>query len=208
MGVVTDASGLWAGWSTPSDGWVLIDDGSYQWAVWRGYFDITGLASEDLTVAVLGATVQEGNSATLGNPTTAGALNIWDIMSKEAIPDESFSANHFSTGVPQFWLPPGLSDSHFDLESIFMGRYRRLAPDTAILGGVLKIDEASWGTGTATAAKRIHITRAVFLTGQTESGILSTPSAAYVVPTSIVKERDLVYIERLRRSYVLAENRG
>ena len=64
----------------------------------------------------------------------------------------------------------------------------------------------SWGVGSATAGQKLYITRAIHLDSALspdQSNEISSPPTAVVIPTLIVKEPDLHYIDRLRRSYVI-----
>ena len=184
--------------------WQIVNVGAIQWVVWRGYFDLAGISSEQLTTAVLGASLQESASFSMGNPDVGGSIRCYDILSKQKILDSAFDDDKFSDPVLGTWCAPGFLESDDDLEDILFGSYRRFAPDTNITAGTIKIDQTSWGSGSATAGDKIHITRAIPMTGMTSGGAMTVPSAAYVVPVSYVDEKDLVYLERLRRSYALA----
>jgi hypothetical protein len=106
------------------------------------------------------------------------------------------------------WCPPGLASSNYNLEEMVAGRCRSYVVDTSMPVLPRVSTSSSWGVGDATAADRIYLTKAIWLGAAFLNGAyLVVPDGAYVVPTVLVKEPDLVYMERLRRSYVLAENR-
>ena len=205
--LIVDAEDNWT--NSLLNGWTIYtNDGGTQWALYRTYVDIVGWTKDDVTAFTKGAAFQEAERwvATLGG--TVPLLNTWDIVSVNSIDNESFNSNRFfGPGAPYNWEAPGMSGSNYNLEEILAGRYRSFATSTDVTS-TAQTNLQTWGAGDATAGDRIHITRAVLLSGNTVyPGSIFVPSMAVVVPTLLVKESDLVYMERLRRSYVLAENR-
>lgn len=204
------------------EGWVLADNKS-SWelytnnagatfAVVRGYFDLAGWSSEYLTAFISGAGWQESDNfyvpwATIG---PAPVLKTWDIVSKSYINDESLEDAHWlDSGNMQCWSAPGMLDSNYSLEEIFAGRQRNFTPDNTTAYAMTQTMENLWGAGDATAGDKIYITRIVRLTGLQEvNGVVGIPDFNVIVPAVLADEKDLVYMERLRRSYVLAESRN
>jgi hypothetical protein len=189
--------------TTTTNGWEILGVGGQQFAVYRTYIDIVGWSKDDITAFTQGAAFQEGGPIYF----TAGgivSLKCWDIVSVNYITDDQFDQN-VALGVS--WNPPGLSSSNYNLEEILAGRWREYMADSTI-NTSRQIGQGVWGAGDATAGDRIYITKAFFLdTAFLTDGILVIPDGAVVIPTVLVEESDLVYLERLRRSYVLAENR-
>ena len=193
-------------------GWeIVVNDLGINYAVWRGYFDIAGFSSEQLSTFVGGAGWQEADEWVMGPSASFSRARIktWDILSKAKIDDEALDRHGpgTSSGV---WHAPGFAGSNYNLEEIFAGRYRHLDFSTTITAGFNQTYEQVWGTGDATAGDKIYITRIVQLTGLALYGLenLVVPPQNVIVPVSLVDEKDLVYMERLRRSYVLAESRN
>jgi len=191
------------------NGWEIYDnDTGTQWALYRTYVDIVGWSKDDITAFTQGAAFQEAERwvATLGG--VIPLLNTWDMVSVNKISDSAFNANRFfGIGAPYNWEAPGMIGSSYNLEEILAGRYRCFAESSDVTA-TAQTNLQVWGAGDATAGDRIHITRAILLEATTVyPGSLFVPSMAVVIPTVLVKEPDLVYMERLRRSYVLAENR-
>ena len=193
--------------TTAENGWEIlyIDGTTTQFAVYRTYIDIVGWSKDDVTAFTQGAAFQEADSVYF---TAGGAqpLKSWDMVTVNRIDDTAFTdAARLLNGTT--WSPPGTSFSNYNLEEILAGRWREFSADTTIATSRL-VGTGVWGAGDATAGDRIHLTK-VFLLGAAflTDGRLVIPDGAVVVPTLLVKEPDLVYMERLRRSYVLAENR-
>jgi len=201
----TDSDGNPTTFISNQSSWKIVDGGAVEWLVWRGYFDLAGISAEQLTTAVLGASLQEGDSFAMGNPTASGAVRVFDMLSKNRVLDSAFTDDKFLSVLTLNWCPPGFLQSNHDLEQILFGSYRRFTHDSTVTASTIKTDQTSWGAGSATAGDKIYITRAIPLTGNTAAGSILVPSAAYVLPVSYVNEKELVYLERLRRSYVLDE---
>ena len=193
-------------------GWELVaNDIGTNYAVWRGYFDIEGLSQEQLSIFVGGAGWQEADEWVMGPSTSFDRARIktWDILSKAKIDNEALDKHGPGTSAT-VWHAPGFAGSNYNLEEIFAGRYRHFDFSTTITAGFNQTYEQVWGTGDATAGNKIYITRIVQLTGLATYPMeaMVVPPQNVIVPVSLVDEKDLVYMERLRRSYVLAESRS
>jgi len=195
-------------------GWeIVVNDNGINYAVWRGYFDIAGYNADQLTTLVSGAGWQEADEWFAGpSASFVGArarIKTWDIVSKAYINDSAFS-NVGEATTAMIWLAPGFSGSNYNLEEIFAGRYRHFDFSTTISAGFNQTYEQLWGAGDATAAERIYITRIIQLTGIATypMEILAVPPQDVIIPVATIGEKDLVYIERLRRSYVEEQSRN
>jgi len=192
-------------------GWeIVVNDLGFNYLVWRGYYDIAGWSRDQLTAFVSGAGWQEADEWFMGPPDkfSRARIKTWDIVSKAKIGDDAFDAHGPAvSSVIGFW--PGFAGSEYKLEEVFAGRYRHFDFSTTITAGFNQTHESIWGAGDATAGDKIHITRIVQLTGLALEGLeaLVVPPQAVIVPAATTLEKDLTYLERLRRSYVEAESR-
>jgi len=205
-------------------GWVRInaedsEGNPTQWAVWRGYFDLSGIVEQQETLWTVNPMFQEGCdwNVTTNNP--QGAMQVWDIISQEYISSSTFNGVIPDSGN---WIPPGLTGGEhsyglirvgdsYELEDIHYGNARsfQFAPFTG--GDTVpflpnQTRSSSWGVGSATAGQKLYICRAIHIDSalNPEPGNeIRSPPTAVVVPALIAKETDLRYIERLRRSYVV-----
>tara|TARA_Y100001963_G_C6775481_1_gene447118 strand:+ start:982 stop:1665 length:684 start_codon:yes stop_codon:yes gene_type:complete len=202
------------------DGWILSVPGQYElytnnsgvvFAVVRGYFDIEGWSREDLTAFINGAAWQECDTFTIPDSTigTSPVLRTWDLVSKSFIANSCLEDTHWAIPADATgWSAPGMAGSNYNLEEIFAGRQRSITPDNTTGYSANQVAENLWGAGDATAGDKIYITRIVLLSGlQTLNGLITLPAFNVIVPATLAEEKDLVYMERLRRSYVLAESR-
>jgi len=193
--------------TTTTNGWEILGDATHQFAVYRTYIDIVGWSKDDVTAFTQGAAFQEAASIVCIPGLTTLPLKCWDMVTVNHIADTAFTdADLIVQGVT--WSPPGTSTSNYNLEEVLAGQWREYMSDSTLLATTRLIGSGSWGAGDATAGDRIHITKAFYLGSSLDTGaMIIIPEGAVVVPTLLVKESDLVYMERLRRSYVLAENR-
>jgi len=206
-------------------GWELITaedsvgDPTY-WAVWRSYFDLSGIVEQQETLFTVNPMFQEGCDWNVTTSNPQGAMQVWDILCQESISSSTFDGVVPASGN---WIPPGLmggvsstglirAGDAYELEDIHYGNARsfQFAPfqegiDRApFLPNLTR--SSSWGVGSATAGQKLYICRAIHLSSALypmEDNEIRSPPTAVVVPALIAKESDLRYIERLRRSYVV-----
>jgi len=211
----------WSGILTPpyielnvANGWEIYNNGTIPYLIYRTDFDISGWSEEQLSAFIGGAGFQESDRWIVNDPGAAaefGAeLMTWDIVSKAKISNSALDGSHWLDTTGYFgWSAPGMIDSNYNLEEVFAGRFRQYIPNTTLNNILQQNTEQLWGAGDATAGKKIYITRIVapFLMMAAETfGFV--PPMAVIVPATLADEKDLVYMERLRRSYVLAESRN
>jgi len=213
--------------SDQDSGWEIIpaDDnqgaGYNYWAVWRGYFDLSGLVEQEETLFTINSAFQEGCDWAFTTTKPTGNLQVFDMITQEYLIDETFDGGNILTGS---WVAPGMmggfaipggtprTGAPYELEDVHFGRARTFQYGAVTSLGAspftpIQTRISSWGVGNATAGQKLYVTRAILLTPAMESSgndsVIAPPSAV-VVPSVILKEPDLHYIERLRRSYVVA----
>ena len=202
------SSGMWG--FSEANGWEEVNPtlmAGTGYVVYRTYFDIAGWSSEQLSAFIQGAGFQQAESVYMTVPIT-GIGKEWCILSKARIGDEAFDAAHHSAMGNQ-WHAPGMEGSNYDLEEIFTGRYREFSYDANTPYSGNLSGQFIWGAGDATAGDKIHVTIALRIINIDIEGLYITyPPTSVIVPAVLADEKDLVYMERLRRSYVSAESRN
>jgi hypothetical protein len=190
------------------------------WAVFRDFFDLSGLVKEQETLFTISPVFQEGTDWDYVTSKSTGGLQVWDMITQEYLTDSTFNGVMAGSGS---WIPPGmmstLDDSvgpntgeGYDLQDVHYGNARTFAYGALTSLGTspfhpIMTRSTMWGTGAATAGRKLYITRAIHLDSAFSAEPLNqgtVPATAVVVPALITKEPDLQYIERLRRSYVIA----
>lgn len=210
------------GWETGNlagGNWEIVNQGGNAMAVYRTYFDVKGLTEgQDMTVFIRGVQFQEVGPHQAGPIVGTGALNTWRMVTKHYVDSEDFDDSNSETNwINGYWQPPGTRASIRGLEDVFYGEARTFLTDSNSTGGgtpfvgfqyVWPRPTGVWGTGSGTAGPRIHVTLAYYLaggnftSGQGAAPVINIPPSAVVLDALIVKEKDLVHLERARRSMV------
>ena len=201
-------SGIWE--FAEKNGWENVNPDAVAgmgYVVYRTYFDIAGWSSEQISAFIQGAGFQQAETVYMTVPED-GIGKEWCILSKARIGDDAFDATHHSFLGNQ-WHAPGMAGSNYNLEEIFTGRYREFSYDQNTQYSGNLSGQFIWGAGDATAGDKIHVTIALrILNIDIEALNIVYPPTSVIVPAVLADEKDLVYMERLRRSYVLAESRN
>ena len=96
---------------------------------------------------------------------------------------------------------PGFKDSTVDLMEIIYGERMLYGENATIPGNFVQISGDTFGSGNPTAMSRMHWTR-LFVANVADGENLAIWPTNLVVQAMTVEEKDLVWMERLRRSYV------
>jgi len=187
---------------TAGQGWEVLDDGAAgaPTIVNRTYYDLSGYAMKDLTAFIQGVDIQEGFQ-----PFGTISCTIVDMVTTEFIDDATLLAAHvYTTGGGDL---PGFPNSPYDMNQVIYGRTRTFV-DNSSWGNIAIQGTTLFGTGTATAAEKLYITRVVYLLG----GVLElakqvhVPPCDYVTAVIVGEEKEMPYMMRLKRSYEMATN--
>jgi hypothetical protein len=174
-----------------TSGWEVITNNNVVHLVWRGYIDLAGYTQDELTFFTQAVDVQHGCLDT-GSPAILNTINL-DLVTTRKLRNNEISLRPGFLGFSGEQGP--------DIQEVIYGEWRSRVPYTATYGALRLLEGDSFGVGNPTATDRIHITR-IFAFVATISG-LSFESAGtnFVIGGVTGQEKDLVYIERLRRAY-------
>ena len=184
--------------SANNEGWEEIPQQNLGLAVAvvanRQYIDLSGYAMDDLTTFVQSVDIQKSR-----DPLGTGQQLVWvyDFLTTRRITTAELS--NFTGGEI-----PGFVESTVDLMEMIYGEHQTLALNGQIPGTFITTMVDTIGSGNASAADRLHWTRVYLF--ETGGGAGATNSYSFY-PANLVcqgitgKEKDLVYIERLRRAY-------
>jgi len=193
--------------SYTKNGWKVIWN-IFPYAVNRTYIDLAGWSKQQLTTFTQGIDIQ---TALMPRAGTLGILEVTclDIITTRALTDAEIS-NWGVAGIVDDM--PGFLDNTTDLMQVIYGERTTFAQNTSIVGvaGALYVilDRETFGSGNPTAMDKMHWTRVYWMNGSNAPGpadvqSIGLPAANLVVQAMTVGEKDLVWMERLRRSYVL-----
>lgn len=184
------------------DNWVALENALAPTFVNRSYYDLSGYSLDDLTAFITGVDIQES----WGPRGTAGCF-IVDLITTEFVGDGDLMQAYIypTLGVP---FPtrdlPGFPESTFDMSQVVFGRTREYVPAGQNTNANL-YSVTNFGTGTATAAQKLYITRIVYIDADAPGeSTIQVPPCDYVSAVIVAKEKDNPYLMRLKRSYELA----
>jgi len=184
--------------TTPASGWeVFTTLNATQILVNRDYYDLQGYADEDLSFFPAQPQVQDqGWFYSSYNNTT-----IVDLITIKPVDDDDLN-KMFPASPDASRPPPGSLGSLHDLQDIIYGRNRLFVPSIDIGSFSDLKQDNMWGLATATARDRIFITRIIYVQKDlSENQSMIVAPSAWVIAGVSAQEKDLVYVERLRRSY-------
>jgi hypothetical protein len=200
-GLVIFSQGIINSTSMTGEGWERITQvtpSNYPCFVNRTYIDLAGLSRQDLTLFYQSFDIQKDKMPVIANNVVR--VFEYDIISTRRLTDEELSE--------VYTKPPGFLPNSLDLMQCTFGLRSSYGLNTTIASTVVKLSEDTFGTGEPNAMDKLHWTRIYLLEPDQP-----LPDQMYVqiFPTNLVvqgissEEDDLVWMERLRRSYVLQE---
>jgi len=176
--------------------------------MYENYFDLSGYELDDLTLVPMAAKLQDGMPS-FYTPAVPANTNqgLWvvDIISQERLDPEVVCTNIATANNL-----PGLSTTRDEFNQLIMCDARFMALDTTI-GATTQLvttTRGQFGSLSPTAVAKLWTYRFV-LVGRGIMGIdpndeLSIPGTRFVLAANIIKEEELPYMMRLKRSYELA----
>jgi hypothetical protein len=190
------ASSVFAGFK----GWVA--SASNPIVMYETYFDLTGYQLDDLTAMPIAATLQDPGMYTCSTNTVP--LNVLDILSQERLTRDEVYNLILLNNVP------GMGASNNNYEQITFGNYRLMLAqgtftDPAGLNLYLPTSQTQFGSGDAVAVDKLWAYRFIVAPGAADGASLRIPASRFLLQINVVKESDRVYLQRLKRSYELAQ---
>ena len=180
--------------STATNGWEVIEDIPIVYFVNRTYIDLAGLSKQDLTTFTQGVDFQKGIMPVLGGLQIASGLRGFDILTTRKITDDECKV---------FNDIPGYLPSTVDLMELIYGEFVEYGRNGTITNTFIKTNTETFGSGNPTAMDKLHWTRIFYFHVPEDGDTLLIDNCNLVVQVMTAKEKDLVWMERLRRSYVL-----
>jgi hypothetical protein len=178
------------------EGWEVNDLYNMSF-LWRGYIDLAGYTKDDLTFFTQAVDIQNAMLAggTPYDPATGNGIQgcvIYDIVTTRYVRTEEAAVNNVGFIGP---LP------NLDLQEVIYGEARFFVPYSTDNGLWRVLQSDSFGVGSPTATDRLHITRIVLPLFAGPSEAVNIPPCNFVIGGVTAHEKDLVYVERLRRAY-------
>ena len=172
---------------------------------YRTNLDLSGYVKQELTFYPTSTIVQQGEFDGYFTSDASGAVWVWDLVTTTPITKEDL-INWETSIVGRVQEIPGFLRSNFSLQEIVYGRLRLFSLNSNVPNYFVQTQLKEWGLLSDTAGHSLYLTRVILpLTGNT--GTISIPEVAFVITGVTSKEKDLVYIQQLARTYELQNNR-
>jgi len=179
------------GISHASNGWEILPGIPEDVAVFRTYIDLQGWSAQDLTTFTQGVDIQK-SLIPIKTGAMIGAYEI-DFITTRRLTDNE---------LLDIFSMPGFISSTVDLMQMIYGERMYYGENVSIPGTFVQISGETFGSGNPTAMSRMHWTRLLIPHQPDPNDSLVIPESNLVVQAMTVEEKDLVWMERLRRSYV------
>ena len=184
-----------SGTGTASNGWEFLQaDANTVIMANRCYIDLAGWSVQDLTTFTQGVDIQK-MQIPVKTP-GAGMEQLWefDFITTRRITDAEL------IDVANL---PGFLGSSMDLMEVIYGERMFYAENNSIPGTYVQISAETFGSGNPTAMDKLHWTRLILGGTPQDGNQLAVWPTNLIVQATTVEEKDLVWMERLRRSYEL-----
>jgi len=182
--------------TTATDGWTPLNTFDM---VYRTYIDLSGWSKQSLTMFTQGVDIQKSDIPLLA-PLPASVDVVWeyDFLTTRRLTDVEL-------GLILFGDTPGFLPSTVDLMEVIYGERMQYARNSTVPQTLVQVSGETFGSGNPTATDKLHWTRYIRLGNSLPSDSIQVFSTNLVVQAMTVEEKDLVWMERLRRSYVLQD---
>jgi len=175
--------------------------------VWsEQYLDLSGYELDDLTLIPRDVKVQDPGVYLYSG--SGHVFCVYDILSQERLSEAEidFIGENNRTNRQS---APGMPRGPLDREQIIFGLYRFFSNNTSQTGMpqlMLNARTVRFGSGQPTAVQKLWAYRIViFADSPAADDTIVIPAATFVLNAQIVKEEDLPYLMRLKRSYELSQ---
>lgn len=183
--------------TTSSGGWEVLSgpQGVYHHFVARTYIDLSGWSAQELTTFTQGIDIQKQLF-----PVYTGVIPQMfelDYITTRRITDDELTEIGNDNSLP------GFHSSTLDLMEMIYGERLSYAVNAQIAGTFIQVGDDRFGSGNPTAMDKMHWTRHIVIPAAAPGATLQVYPTNLIVQALTVEEKDLVWLERLRRSYVL-----
>ena len=195
--------------ASPGDQWRIVND-FLGWS-YSSYIDTSGYNMDDLTIMFDSIGQLEGGRSQFAGQSSA-RIQVVDLVMTQAISEDEEQNIMFE--IRNSNIVPGsfLSALPYDWEMVQYGRFREYIATTVATGAqdvYAQVTDNQFGSLEPTTADKLHVYRFVILVGWTplegEGYTIRMPSSRTVVNAEIVKEKDLSFMMRQKRSFELKQ---
>lgn len=189
-----------AGQFQPANGWQVDTNGTIYY---ENYFDLGGYNLDDLTTIIDVLALQDTGQYFLQNPFSDSLVTLIDVVCEERLSPDQVSDLSLQGEYP------GTPASTQNFDQVKYCGVRGMIPQTdfqsvTLLGNAFG---GSMGSAAPTTAAKLWIYRIVRIAATDLTGqVLTIPATRFMLGATVIKESELPYMMRLKRSYELAKN--
>lgn len=184
----------------PANGWAVDTNGTLYY---ESYFDLSGYELDDLTILIDVLALQDSNAYFLVNAVPDSRVDLIDVVSEERLDPDTVADLALNGEYP------GTLQSTQNFDQVKYCSVRGMIPQTDFVSATLLSTAfgGSYGSSSPTTAAKLWIYRIVRVGGTDLTGQqLAIPATRFMMGANIIKESELPYMMRLKRSYELANN--
>lgn len=194
-------------WDSPQQGgksWLPVPGAFASWYV-EDYLDTSGYTRDELTTVPRAIYTQQAGRVNFAQPGNT-RLIVFDMVLTERLTDLTGFVAEFTATNSRI---PGFPTSTYDWTQVMYGRYRQYTGinQAAAIQDVLGlVQDDAFGSLEATTADKLWTYKIVILLGipgATGVATLNVPPSRIIADVDIVKEGDLEFMMRQKRSYEL-----
>jgi len=167
----------------------------------RTYIDLAGWTKQELTMFTQGVDIQKQHtpqrSLTAGGMVTADG---YDYISSRRLTNDEIDLDPTLGGTESL---PGFISNTVSLMELIYAERMQYAVNATVQFSYVQISGETFGSGNPTAMDKLHWTRVYYIFAPQDQDALAIFPTNLIVQAMTVEEKDLVWMERLRRSYVL-----
>ncbi len=192
--ITTHTGGVFPG----NRNWVSFAGGVYS----EGYFDLSAYELDDMTVIPTLLELQDALPYTVANPPADLQVRVWDIISQERLDPQNV------VDLIDTLDYPGSVGSSQDWSQILMCNFRLFTTQNDLLYSSLLVPATGGALGSSepTAVQKLWTYRIVSAAAiDLDNVTLNIPATRFVVGIEVIKEDELPYMMRLKRSYELSQ---
>lgn len=181
------------------NGWQLDNQTLY----YESYYDLGGYELDDLTTLIDMIMLQDSGAYFLTAPGADSIVRVLDVVSEEKLSPDAVAQLSVNGEYP------GTSQSTENYDQVKYCAVRGMIPQTdytlqTLLGTAFA---GSYGSSSPTTASKLWIYRIVLVGGTDLTGqVIAVPATRFIMGANVIKEEELPYMMRLKRSYELANN--
>lgn len=185
-------------------GWEVISESANMLVVaYRTYIDLAGWSKQELTTFIQGVDIQKQHTPQR-SLTAAGMVTAdgYDYISTRKLTNDEIDLDPSLGGTESL---PGFMTNTVDLMELIYGERMQYAVNATVQFSFVQVSGETFGSGNPTAMDKLHWTRVFYIFAPQNNDALAIFPTNLVVQAMTVEEKDLVWMERLRRSYVLQD---